>query len=1654
MGYKNSMKRISISLLIVMILMATFIMPAAADDAAIDGSWKDPVQVTTTDRVILLNTSSKITFDVNIPSGFTGTNVLNISLKNNNTSEPDSGFSFSDYTAKNGIPSVLSGTITNVDSSSDYIEYTFQNVEGISFDVSVFAGSTAYSGEKADIMATLYQDSTEVSNLMAAVVCQYPQLTTTGTINLINPILLPSGKNGDTSVRAQYVYSGLTGAAYNSTTGFKLNFSTVNITVDGVTKTYENWMLDPTTSPVIFYLDETNMTSVTPLTEINLTAPQTQSFIIWISEDFQKNGSNVPEIDFTSLSVTSSVQMNGRGSWMDLNTSSIGYTDGSYVSHTIDSKFTAVDGQFTRATFYKAVSTGDYLLNNSKQYSSSSNSLHPLYYQELFRIGFEGSVLSGEDITMEIEVPDNVTITHIRLPKNGDDTQYSSIKITDPVGNEYLFDQPSLSSDQINLSSEGLIFGPGDDVTLEIIGLLKMRPVSSGHQSYSFDHLIHFVGITDSISGNQKFSYSMRGDNTGTLSDIAGITLQAVDGYNVTPYIHDFSVSGTLEPGKSLKLTSKFDASSYPYYSALRTNPLNPVATSVYPNPVAYFSIPPGLAVKNVSLYSGNTLGSSVFDKDGNQITFETKTYPNAGVYKNDTDPSKGGQLVEVKLKKTVDESERFWLQFNPSHYTVQFDLEVPDDYDEMSITFKDTSVLWTTWDPDATESGTGGSGGRNSKLEDCHISGTSATVSQGSHFSYSRTLSTTLPNVLVTGVSTNTSGGYVSYRPGVSDSYPRLMPGNNSDFKLYAINYGTTSYSDSKVYFILPKSNGWKPVINGPLTVVPSSGLNDDDYSVFYTTDKVTDSALNDNGDFTADYTWTEITFDIDKKSETDLSDLNKMTAVKVVFNTMDNRDSLRLYLPFEVPNVPEINASNNLAIGQTLYRFNQTFKSNSGFTGAVQLMGSDGPIILGHNTSADSPTALGTSTTVKTGDPIPDWWTIYTYDDFTKGINLSKVDIIFTPDSGPASKTSITEFTNEEYIKKISGADDPNFAPGNKVTIPEASRIPVNSGTQGTYLITYYTKPDEDGQVGIATRTIIIRESNPAIEFDEISETVLWNTNVPSGSSWDEYFHRNVTGEGGVSLDQNNFTYESCSGKSTTFDINTPGSYILTYRYTDGTNTAYVDVNVVVKYNGTLSGNVTANGKNVSGQEVTINDDGPSSGGSNTTTLTGAYSYPLEAFVNPEEVSYTVSVGTPPAGLKVPTLLISPQSGIAKAPKASYTADFDLEPVGFNVSFVDASGWVESVTLYNSAGQKQMTINTSDNSGKNDYLFEKASGDGWFEGDDYYFVLKVQPGFKPDGSAFNQKEGPSLEWKTGNYTLGNEDISVSGGTGIGASYASGVIWNDKNKDSIFDRENESLVSNVTVSLLDNDNVSVSETKTDANGYYYLHISDVGNYYVQVKPPAGLNRASAFHDDQKINGSDNYKSYLLEVTAVSGTSADQFSGVLGGFYYEHTSGGRVGTATITGLLDAVRGNDSGNNGNDSEGEGLSLDTGNQTGDSENNGNTTDPGTKRGWGGDDYSFIGLLIMLSAIILGLRQLFTIYGIRSGKVADPKKLMKFHILAVIMAIFVVIAFFYFYNWHFGKIIYRSPDIILAAFFIIEILLTAKAYRKNEQKQRQRE
>lgn len=1510
------MKKICIGLsLLFCIILATAMPASAADyDSTIETSW-----LNSSNYSITPNTDYKLVYKIHANEQDLGGNyVFTVKLDHNNSSLTNSktGFDITGYTTEDAYPEI----IQNIELKNNGTELVYTLVEPTLIQIEVVVRANAkivYLDEVVDISADLsryeYQQNpgnpsetiqvlTQIAdNSLIQANCVYPKMNITGNYELTNPTIMPVGAQ---EIDFNYIF--YTDSTFNSlrtngglimyNKGYTLDFSKVIITVNGDAKTYEDWLNESGGSPVIF--KSSTGGSLGSDHKLTFTAPST---LTWGSRlPFKavtnENFTSSPKIDFSGLTTYGEMQFNNRGGNAIISSDS-----SDLFKSTSSGSFSGVSAYNTSVALSRPIgntsASVSYIAANSEDYQTNISHSH-LLYQELFKSYITSTERDGTpNVTVTYDIPDGVTITHIRIPKSGAnaETQYSKIILVKD-GESYNLGNGGMFLDLVNttmLDGKSLAaFTPGEDVVFEFEDLLKLKAQPGSAQSYSGSYSLSFIGTTNSsVTNGHSLVFKAYTNEAGNVP--ASLTTSASSNYYMTSYMismshlvgdENYTQVTTIEKEKPFYFYTGITTPTYPYYSAHRTDPSNPASTGVFSSPVFYFSLPEGVKITGndaAEIVTKTGASRTLTDISGNEIkTNITAVYDNAGLYAN-------GTLVEVKLEQRDNVTNPFWMR---GETYVRLKVFIESEYDGAEImTIRPNSILLSSWDPNAVNTSTGGSGGG---LMAVPASGNSIIGTAGGTYpSYltNKTLSVTSSESVRVAVSVMTPTGNLTYTPGDEQSYPKLKAGSLSEtFKLYFSNdLEDGVFSDAEIFFILPQAINWKPDLNNPLKLTVS-GLTNGDYTIYYTEDSIDYSNIGNTGYYNRSalqtFNWVPVTFTGNVADNT--VDWTNVTAIYCKMD-LSGSETLELQLPFELP---KVNASNGIeygatARGQTIYYLNDTLKHENTYTAAVMLVKSDLPVISAVNPFSQIPKAFQDVTLDYRNDTIPNWNEFYTYDDFTE-VAVKEVQITFTPYVGTAESYTIdaSDIGNVSYMPQRSNGgggyeDDVDYVYGYKWTIANPTNY-ISSGIPGVYRITYITDEDGDSQIRTATQNITMSKNPNTIGISSVNTDILWKTDL--GTTVDDYFKQYVAAtDVDISpIDSSRVVLESSSPE---FNISHPGNYSLKYAYTDnGNNTKNTTMTVSVRYNGTLNGTVLGNGYPVEDFQLDID------GTTVTTNETGQFNQAIEAVTaSPTDAYYNITFVSVPAGLNYSGSTPISASGNLTVPAPTELIVFNAVSMGVNIT--GPTEGIKNIKLYTSGSDSPFLVEDDVNG---DVVFEKEIDDGWFEAGDYYFTAELEPGYRLLTSDFDENSS-ILNLETAAFTLGNNDIEKELIVEK-APLISGHVWNDVNRDSIMD-ETETGISSATVNLLNDDFVIIESTATNEDGsYYFIGLDENLEYYIQVKIPGGYNRISDFKDDQKVNVSNNYSTEVVEFT-----SEFHQSDINAGFYRLNTGGSGSGNATV-----------------------------------------------------------------------------------------------------------------------------------------------------------
>ena len=1536
-------------LLVGLMFILLLVSPAiAAGDYELEAKWADGSSGSKTFTPAATDTLS---YTVTL-TGAAVSNVYFIADISNLDSESGVGFKFSGYPNDDiviGGMTIVEIVSTNYDRNNGKLILQLHD-PGAQFTIDLIVEAearSAYNGENNKISAGIYVDDgsggyTSISDTSdVSVVCNYPNFVSNAIIQLTNPSAMPSGAS---HIDARYVfYTESDWTSLQSGNGFQMKFDSltldfsnvlINDTASGVSSSYSA-LVAAGTSPVTFgvasspnsrYTSELSADGMsitfTPVGSFDYYSwKQLFDFSIETTSDFSAPAGIRPSIDFRPLTASTDMKYNGRGPDFDF----INYMSGPVptpIAHRVTS---ILNGSIStsshlEASFLPGAGGTSYILANSENYGLSS----PFYYQELIKLSLRSTLHNGADEVIRLDVPNGVTITHIRVPSiKAGDIQYSAIRLQTPGGPILLADSSLTGSGRtVNLSSIGVTLSSGEDIVLEIDDLVFINYATSGQSGYSADYSISFIGTTDSSVGSTitTLPFIVYDYVDGASGDIwlAANTQSITTNYVVSPYVtnnHGFlsaagvlqnNPPGVLNRGDTFYMFTTFHASTYPYYSAVRMSPENP--TGLYSSPVIFFSIPPGFTVEPNSVQVVNAAGNPVAtfrDMNNQDLKLVQTEHDNMGLYP-------GGKLIEVRFEYFDGSPGPVWV--NTTSYSVRLPVTVPADYSgSLSVNLNEKSVLVSSWDTNVNYSATGGAAGRNYNI----VSSAFNNDNYGNLYgSYPQNL---LPSriaisnekTVISAVGVKVGSSFSYFNPGNSASYPSLKAGSsNEQFKIHFFNnhgnaVGSTS-APSELYFVLPASTSGKALLTNVSSfsnIVTTGTVN---YKIYYSTNVTSNIGGYVLSDMTdpVQFTWTEIT-------NPAAVDWEQITAIRCSFENVADESSFDFQLPFRLPSVSEGAVYDQAIRGQTLYSITKTdgssfMLSNNGFTGAFSLSKSDLPDIF--TDSGSGKTAFSASYNVAYGDSsaIPTWYNVILQDDFSQ-VTLSSVEIKF---KNLQNVETAVAFDKDTFFSSTVYPAEPGYVAGVNYTNASGQNPEtyISAGNVGTYTVTYKTTQDGDLQDHSVSISINVAKADSTISLTNGPHQYLFMNDAEPSGGWNASFLLLVSG---TDIDGTGASFPIPSGSfvpHTDTDLNVliPGIYKVVYSYTDvALNTKKVEVPVTVKYVNELVLNATSGispGTILPVEDLTGTVSFSGSGSPVAFVYDageGGYVSTLRAADgNPRVIDYTINYAGVPKGLVDSNSgAVSGSIDYAVSGTNPKVHDLSFAPVKMSVTIdtVTQEG-LENIVLFKqlpSGDSEIQTITRSEISGT-PIVFEKESG--WFEDGDYYMTAELIPGYKLNPGFTDFSSGSSiLNLNTAAFTLANSDITRSL-IAEKSTLVEGTVWNDSNRDSIIDAS-EFGISGAVVSLyLDDGSTSPAySTVTDLNGnYYFIDLPDNTAYIVQIQIPNGYNNASNFiaGSDQLIDKGNGFNS-----TSFSLVPGNLWATVNAGFYYagsSSTGGGKV----------------------------------------------------------------------------------------------------------------------------------------------------------------
>lgn len=1174
-----------------------------------------------------------------------------------------------------------------------------------------------------------------------------------------------------------------------------LDFSKVMITAGGYAHTYQEWQ-DPAVyggygfaaSPVTFFRDGNGTDPVTaedPLLSYKQEGadrnadynPLYYPFYIKTTADFKGAGT---AMDFSGMEIGRSMEINGRRyafepvqgtnvtEFADFNDKDTPLILANIPSTMIIKPAAAGEGS---TVMRAAVSTNaaPYLLYNSAQYQNAGEKTGHLYYQELFKTEF---VNPGEaaDLTLTFGIPQNVRVTHVRIPALSENNAYESVTIngvTEPApatGNYATIEVPGQ--------------GYGQDLAVTIKGMEAIKSASGRPVEYP-KNLLQFVGVTnESLPAGTQVAFALKSaaDGNGTplaLKGTSSVKTTVTNEYWVDVYTEGTTLAfaepnsignplTSVEKGDSFYLTTQFFPSHYPYGSTLRSDVSDPVNTTILKNPVVYFILPEGMEadLENVKLFK-NTTGSRSFKLLGDPSATLDYTARSLGTN------SEGKEVIEIKIHGAEETDDVWILGYYASRLRVSVPVKMPLEAEADYIEMTADDALIGTWGTQNARAFSGGAGGMAVSTggripEGAVLSGGYAVKSNNGRATQVALTSSKNAQVYAAVRTDAASGRYQSYNSNDASSFPQVRAGSKEEQFLVHIYNGTgKALTDAEAYFLLPAvnrgvGNKWRTTLTGQ-PVVTADGAN---YKLYYTTEELlTGSNAFTLGEVKALGSWKEA-----PGGAVPGGDLENVTGFRFVFTTLGNKGQFRLTAKFGVPAVeegkqPEYGAT---AAGQVLFDLSGELKGNNANTAAVKLRKTDAPIVKEPDGAGERDIPAEATVEMHSENAgLPAWDSAVVYDDFSK-IAMGSVKVEFAPEGGTKGTVKeFTSFTNEAYAtqERVPGLDIP-YAQGARSRInfgTGAAEDYVNTAKAGVYTITYLTGKDDDRQATEATRIIRVERPENDLAATDAETELFMDDAVPEGfGGWEAYFRSlaSIT-EGGQ--DATALAAADMDG----FDPSAPGTYRVMFRYTNMYEyTAVSTVSVTVKYRGTVSGTVSANGQPVEG--AVIYAEGMEEPFAKTDE-NGAYRFEACASKEePEGKAYTLRLdeATLPDGVKRPAQTRDEVGGTANGGNPHPVHDFAYSPVTIAVEFDSGAAYRTDTAKLVVDGEK---VESQPVGGAGEYLFAPREGEGWFDpgAGEYRVAVLPNEGMAEDiddlGDDFGPGEGQFL---SDPLTVASQDI------------------------------------------------------------------------------------------------------------------------------------------------------------------------------------------------------------------------------------------------------------------------------------------------------
>ena len=1740
MNFSNTVRNLLSVLFVLFLISAIFVIPAAADDPALTSNLAPSSDFAP-------NQTKKVTYILDFPLGSGSESdpdeetlyAFNISLFGTSDSPNPSNLvlvtTSVEFDAEEFVQSPDHSPVLN----SDNIVYYF-NALPAKGSISVqflIDGQHVYPNETATITATLSQLDGDGDWVSFDVDCENDikvdyalsstNLVSLADFSLVRPLLLPTGED-DKSIfvlaKSFLKHSGnMTGPNSNYYySNYAIDFSSVDITINGVTQTYSWWISNSGVgeAPVYFVpaeghdtsdltaLDISDFSADLSSTSITLLSSSTYDgsvkydhtntsfpFLIIINENFTKTGMNYPIIDFKNISMDVKLKVNDKGGEEVLGFYPNGTTDFSGSVFSIEGpKLTWGGGHSLDLNVYKYNEARDVVVGSGGSgpvtfghlLSDSANRTEDRFkYQELFTMGLINAVPG--DVVIRVEIPDDVTLTHLRIPgPNTDYSKYDEVQLSngsdtlDTSGYQIIGGNGS-----IRIAFPAGTFAQGEDITLTFTNLEYFKTHEDSPLNFADTNLIDFVGMTHGSAGaggsfkvNASYDLTSSPDDEDYYAFDVGYSTEntfsytLVDDYSVTVNNREIRFSGE---GISNNVVSEWEypfymnmtisPSAYPYLGTYRANPLDPLNTTSLPNPAVYFVVPDSLEYIPESAAISQSVG----------IGLEETIVQN----------SAGQDIVIIRLgNETASGSgilkpaDRFLLN---TDLDIQFMVRVSDTFKGDSLQVPAYTLLAGSWDPNAV----GLSGVWDTKiirLNDSVIDVPDATVSGLGlvpYGTYCGAPALTSPdpvlskNVKVSARNSTSLDLTQNPNRGVSSTAPVFEANTDGVFTL---NLKSKDFdegpSDATAIFVLPKSSFTPKLTNISFLSGSDIPSGTSDFELQYAIQTITPGSISYSD--AVGWVWKTAAYDSGTKSFTLTGGDNFEDITAVKLNVTNYQGALNLSMPFHISNLSNPSAWNSNAIlGQTLYKFGDSNPVDKGYTPAIKYKVTNVPAFRWVNGNGDfdltDPKSLGTTFDYHVSDNtnLPKWNEVSILSDDNL-VNLASVTVTFTPYGGGATQNLSIMFD----INGTPGMNGTLNLNQSNFTIDSWPSY-VNLQKVGTYGVIYKTAPDIDNRTATATYYFDVVKPDETITLspgidDDIEIVILMNEwdSMSFSDFADLSWHDDYAGTIGVdsngtdpiSLTAAHFVLKN-TGLSNTF-FNEPGTYPLEYTYLDlhGSASKTIKVNLIVLYTGTLTIEAKLGTRDLAGLTINVSVDNGINGSAEATATPdgGRYVFNLKADPSaPARIPYEIAViddSNLPAGLKIPLKIVGIGSlDTSQGAEANPTKTFNFEAVSIDAIFNDASH-VKEVRLYKDGTSGSNYVAKSGPGSSSAILFEPDAED-WFDDGNYYLRVIIEPGYEITVGAIS--DGSMLETITVSDTLNHADLSFSF-TVEEAPMISGVLWKDIDINSLND--DSTALSGATVKLLDSDGeTELSSTQTDLEGWYYFirddGLTEGGNYYIQIQPPSGCNKASPIiaGGDQRIDPDNGFKSDLIQIGTggLGGTGRHQID-VSGGFYYQ-SSGSGFGSGTIVnnGSNNAVPNNGSNNavpnNDNQSDAENQSAaDSGNQSGTNASQSGADD----EAGAGKRFTILGLIVLILSIVAGLIQLFVAGNKRAKQLVDIHRTLR--IFVALLMIVIAVIFLLIYDFTGEMILFDWIDLVLAAIFIGQLILIGKIFKAGKQNQ----